>query len=253
MRTINMTNEKKRDAQVCMEAVKKPSGIRRVLADGGEYTNIKVLKQNLPLACETLSQNYTDLRQLGEEIIVGDPEIDMEIIGKKITETQKLYLDQNRKIAYRVNMTQIIKDPQGQEKERRDLAKALSNVTGESIVQWSGKRFPKKEIIRKFVFQRKLQLKHISGLTYDFLYDMAKSLQESDSMMFVGGGKKGNGPLILTQGGEPYRGFLEGRIQGETYCLILHLTNMEVRLQDGAGAKEGMPSKDGARSKDEVS
>ena len=231
MRTINITNEKKRDAQVCMEAVKKPSDLRRVLADGDEYVNIKVLKQNLALAFETLSQNYDDLRQMGEDILAGDPEIDMEVIGKKIKETQKLYLDQDNKIAYRVNITQIIKDSQGFERERRDLAKALSNVTGESIVQWTGKKFPKGAIIRKFVFQRKLQLKHISGLTYDFLYDMAKSLHEADVMMFIGGGKKGNEPLILTQGGEPYRGFLEGRIQGESYCLILHLTNMEVKLQ----------------------
>ncbi|MCL1917424.1 MAG: hypothetical protein FWG14_03775 [Peptococcaceae bacterium] len=230
MRTINITNEKKRDAQVCMETVKKPSGFRRVLKNGEEYINIKVLKQNLALAFETLSQNYDDLRQMGEDIIAGDPEIDMEVIGKKITQTQKLYLDQENKIAYRVNMTQIIKDPQGNEKERRDLAKAMSNVTGESIVQWTGKKFPKSVIIRRFVFQRKLQLKHISGLTYDFLYNMAKGLHESDSLMFIGGGKKGNDPLILTQGGEPYRGFLEGRIQGEGYCLILHLTNMEVKV-----------------------
>ncbi|MDR2736613.1 MAG: hypothetical protein LBB49_03505 [Gracilibacteraceae bacterium] len=239
MRTVNITNEKKRDAQVCMEAVKKPSDIRRVLADGGEYMNIKVLKQNLALAFETLSQSYDDLRQMGEALMAGDPEIDMEIIGKKIGETQKLYLDRHNKIAYRVNMTQIIRDAQGNERERRDLAKAMSNVTGESIIQWTGKKFPKRDIIRKFVFQRKLQLKHISGLTYDFLYDMAKSLHESEAMMFIGGGKKGNEPLILTQGGEPYRGFLEGRIKEETYCLILHLTNMEMKIMDAGPAAGG--------------
>jgi len=229
MRTINITNEKKRDAQVCMEAVKKPPGIRRTLEDGGDYLNIKTLKQNLSLAFEMLSKNYDDLVQMGNAIIDSDPEIDMEVIGKRITGTQKLYLNKDNKIAYRVNMTQIIKDPSGAEKERRDLAKAMSNVTGESIVQWTGKKFSKSEAIRKFVFQRKLQLKHISGLTFDFLYDMAKDLHETKSMMLVGGGKKGAGPLILTQGGEPYRGFLEGRIDGDKYCLILHLTNMEVK------------------------
>jgi len=229
MRTINITNEKKRDAQVCMEATMKPSGIRRTLKGGGDYFNVKTLKQNLSLAFETLSKNYDDLVQMGNAIIDGDPEIDMEIIGKRISGTQKLYLNKDNKIAYRVNMMQIIKDPSGAEKERRDLAKALSNVTGESIVQWTGRKFPKSEAIRKFVFQRKLQLKHISGLTYDFLYGMAKDLHETKSLMFVGSGKKGSGPLILTQGGEPYRGFLEGRIDGDKYCLILHLTNMEIK------------------------
>jgi len=229
MRTINITNEKKRDAEVCMEAVMKPSGIRRTLEGGGDYFNIKTLKQNLSLAFETLSKNYDDLVQMGNAIIDGDPEIDMEIIGKRIAGTQKLYLNKDNKIAYRVNMTQIIKDPSGAEKERRDLTKAMSNVTGESIVQWTGRKFSKSVAIRKFVFQRKLQLKHVSGLTYDFLYGMAKDLHETKSLMFVGGGKKGSEPLVLTQGGEQYRGFLEGRIDGDKYCLILHLTNMEIK------------------------
>jgi len=58
---------------------------------------------------------------------------------------------------------------------------------------------------------------------------MAKSLHESNSLMFVGGGKKGIDPVVLTTGGVPYRGFLEGRIDGDKYCLILHLTNMELK------------------------
>ena len=230
MRTINIANEKKRDATVCMETIKKPAGIKRVLENGDDYINVKVLKHNLALAFEALSKNYDDLAGMGEAIIESDPEIDMEVVGKKITATQKLYLNQDGKIAYRVNMTQIIRDPGGNEKERRDLARIMSNVTGESIVQWTGKRFPKNTTIRKFVFARKLQIKHVSGLTYDFLYDMAKNLHETNTFMLIGGGAKGNEPLILTQGGEPYRGFLEGRIDGEKYCLILHLTNMEVKV-----------------------
>ena len=230
MRTINITNEKKRDAQVCMEAIQKPSGIKRVQENGEDYLNIKVLKHNISLAFDNPRRNYSDMTEMGNAIIDGDPEIDMETVGRRITGTQKLYLDKDGKIAYRVNMVQIIKDPFGGEKDRRDLTKAVSNVTGESIVQWTGRKFPKSETIRKFVFQRKLQLKHVSGLTFDFLYDMAKSLHEAKSLMFIGGGAKGNEPLILTQGGEPYRGFLEGRIDGERYCLILHLTNMEMKV-----------------------
>ena len=47
--------------------------------------------------------------------------------------------------------------------------------------------------------------------------------------MFVGAGEKGNEPLILNRGGIPYRGFLEGRVKGKSYCLILHLTNLELK------------------------
>ena len=49
------------------------------------------------------------------------------------------------------------------------------------------------------------------------------------SMMLLGGGKKGNEPLMFRRGGLSYRGFLEGRVDGESYALILHLSNMELK------------------------
>jgi hypothetical protein len=58
---------------------------------------------------------------------------------------------------------------------------------------------------------------------------MAKDLQESGALMFIGSGPKGAGPLVLTAGGELYRGFLEGRVDGSNYRLVLHLTNMEIK------------------------
>ena len=132
LRTINITNDKKRDALVCMEAVKKPETLKKVTEDGSELINIKILKQNLALSFESLCKDYTDLTEMGQALIQSDPEIDMELTGRKLDSTHKLFLRENGKIAYRVDMIQVIKDPQGNEKERRDLSKALSNITGES-------------------------------------------------------------------------------------------------------------------------
>jgi len=47
------------------------------------------------------------------------------------------------------------------------------------------------------------QIQHVNGLTYDFLFDMAKKLAEADSMMLVGGGQKGIDPLVMANGGPP--------------------------------------------------
>ncbi len=58
---------------------------------------------------------------------------------------------------------------------------------------------------------------------------MAKVLQKKDSLLLLRGGEKGNQPLIMTRGGRPYNGFLEGRVKGDSYCLILHLSNMELK------------------------
>ena len=94
----------------------------------------------------------------------------------------------------------------------------------------------KKDVYNKFVFASKRQIMHVNGLTYDFLFNMAKELEQSESMMLMGAGPKGNLPLVLQRGGQQFRGFLEGRTQGERYCLILHLSNMELKA---APAQEG--------------
>ena len=80
-----------------------------------------------------------------------------------------------------------------------------------------------------FMFKKSYQVQHVNGLTYDFLFDMAKKLAEADSMMLVGGGQKGTDPIVMANGGTPYRAFLEGRVDGDRYALILRLTNMELK------------------------
>ena len=229
MRAIHLSNDKKRNAEVGFEANVAKSAIRYALPDGQTHKNIKVLKQTLDLTDEALLNQYPDLKTLGYEIIKGDPEVDMEIIGRKLGSTRKLFLTADNLIAYRVNMVQIVKNPDGSEKERKDLHKSPANANVEIPLQWSGKKIPKATAVKKFVFTRKYQIKHVSGLTYDFLYAMAKDLHESQSLMLVGAGAKGNEPVRITTGGQTYRGFLEGRIEGDKYCLILHLTNMELK------------------------
>ena len=87
----------------------------------------------------------------------------------------------------------------------------------------------KADAIRRFVFSGKTQIQHVNGLTHDFLRDIAEELAEKESMMLLAGGPKGNMPLVFRRGGLPYRGFLEGRVDGDRYALILHLTNMELK------------------------
>jgi len=229
LRSIHLANEKKRDAGVGFDAIVAKSEIRYVLPDGQAHHNIKVLKQTIDLSDDALLKNYDDLKELAQDIAQSDPEVDMEIIGKKLEGTRKLYLTKDNKIAYRVNLIQVVRNPDGTEKERKDFAKISANANDEFPITWSGKKITKAAAVKKFVFSRKYQIKHISGLTYDFLYDMAKDLHETNSLMFVGAGAKGNEPIRITKGGQSYRGFLEGRIEGNKYCLILHLSNMELK------------------------
>jgi hypothetical protein len=84
-----------------------------------------------------------------------------------------------------------------------------------------------------------VQLHHINGLTYDFLFGMAKELEAKNALMLLGAGPKSNQPLILRRGSTPYRGFLEGRTQGDKYCLILHFSNLELKAPTAASEEAG--------------
>ena len=84
-----------------------------------------------------------------------------------------------------------------------------------------------------FVFSRAYQLLHHDGLSYDFLFEMAKKLDTENGLLLLGAGKDGSSPLVLNDGGSAYRGFLEGRIRGKSYMLILHLTNLELKELTG--------------------
>lgn len=230
MRTFNLKNASRRDAEVGMETMKKSVTTKKVLKGGAEPESVKIIKESLPISYDSLKHDYDDSIKMGQAIIDGDPEIDMEVIGRRLKKTHKLYMRQTGDFAYCVNMLQVIYDPLGNEKERRELAKALSNITGDSYVQWSGRKFPKKDAIRRFVFSKKYQLRHVDGATFDYLYAMAKELDALGALMYMGSGAKGTEPLIITQGGEPYHGFLEGKVEGDKYLLILHLSNMEIKV-----------------------
>lgn len=126
----------------------------------------------------------------------------------------------------------MITNPDGSEKERRDREVKLQNVNTDVPIPWSKVMIPKAEAIRKFVFASTKQIIHTNGLTWDFLFEIASELHKKKVLMLVGAGSKGNEPLVFQRGGKAYRGFLEGRIKDESYVLLLHLSNMELKTPE---------------------
>ena len=162
----------------------------------------------------------------------------MEMVGTLLQNTSRVFVNPQRAIVHRVEQFEIIKNPDGSQRERRAKEVPPKNVSEETPLKWSGVFIKRSEAMRKFIFSNKLQLIHVNGLTYDFLYGIAKKLHEEDSMMLLGAGPKGNQPLILRRGSVPYRGFLEGRIEGDKYCLLLHLSNLELKQPEADKEKE---------------
>lgn len=230
MKTIKIANDKKRDAQVGYEIKKEKSDISMVLSSGLGHKNVRILKSTIDNEPMDLLREYGSPVEVGQAILDGDPEIDFEKAGMFINGTKKVYIDENDRIAYRINRSELVFNADGSQKEEREYKTTDANINEDgSSVTWSGRLIPKEKAIRMFVFTRSYQVKHVNGLTYDFLYDMAKQLQENNALMLVGSGPKGMGPLVFTDGGTQYRAFMEGRVDEDKYCLILHLSNLELK------------------------
>jgi hypothetical protein len=238
MVALFIANSKGRDAQVLAESVRSPLRVRYLDAEGRQTTNFRVLKATVERDLDALAASHGSLEQVGQALVAGDPEIDIERVGTFLRDTARVYVDKQKKIVHRVQMFESVRNPDGTERARRPRVVPMPNVTKDSPLRWSGKLLPKKDVFNKFVIVAKMQIVHINGLTYDFLYEMAAELEKKNSLALMGAGPKANQPIIFRRGGSPYRGFLEGRTRGDKYCLLLHLSNLELKAPAETKAPE---------------
>lgn len=260
MPNVNLTDSRSRDAVVKAETTGVEEQVRFVDEKKQAASTRKILKATVEHDFQTLVKNHEgDAEALGKALVEGDPEVDMEICGLYLWGVSKVYVDSSDGIVYRIEQQEIVRGPDGAVREKRPRNRPEANVDSEIPLTWTGRKIDKDDAVRRFVFASKLQIVHINGLTYDFLYGMAKELAESNSLMMVGGGSKGRDPLVFRSGSVPYRGFLEGRIDGDKYLLLLHLSNLELKVpsvsksadkeseEESASAKKKAASKSSAK------
>ena len=228
MRKINLSNEAKRDAEVAYGTTFSRRTPIYKTSDGNQGVSERSVKATMATTDEALLGEYGD--GLADALINGDPEVDMERFGLKVEGLKKVYVTPGQKVAYGVTLNEHVYLPDGTEKEVRPENTTAANMAVEGMpIRWTGKLIPRDQAMRMFVFIKSYQVQHVNGLTYDFLYEMAKKLADANAMMLVGGGPKGVGPLVMANGGTSYRAFLEGRVDGDKYALILRLTNLELK------------------------
>ena len=225
---INISNQNNRDAVVAFEAVIPKREVQFVDAKGNAVHTQKILKTDIEHDLTALLKKRKTLDAVGKALVKDDPEIDIEQFGMSLADTSRVYVSK-KGIIHLVEEFEVLTHPDGTLRERRVRKKELQNVNTDSPLRWSGKFIKKEEAARKFIFTHKRQLIHVNGLTFDFLYDMAKELHERNSLLLLRGGEKGDEPIVMHRGGRPYNAFLEGRIDGDSYCLILQMSNMELK------------------------
>jgi len=213
MRTIHISDQAGRSARVLFEPLTKPKP-SVVTKDG------RALTTRTFFASDGATHDDADFSLA---LIEGDPEINMEVVGKEVGPTQRVYLTDGDVMPCPPSFIEVVSDKDGKELYRRPATDRPANVNVSRPVTW-GQRLPIAEAVRRYVFAKTLQLRHKDGLTYDYLFSMAEDLEKTQEMVYLGAGK---GALRFTANGTPHRGFLEGRTNGKEYKLLLHLTNME--------------------------
>ena len=231
MQKLHIMNSNQRNASVAISSVRYQNDIQLGVVDD-QVTFQRYLQATEAGLDNRLSEDLSG--DYAQHLLDADPEIDVEAIGQFIGATDTVFLSSIGEILHAApQVVEILYDTTANECDRRDPVDVPANVRDESPALWTGRKMPKTEMVRRFALKRTIQLQHLDGLTYDFLYEMASELDKEQVVVLIGGGPKGKDPLVFQTNGTPYRSFLEGRVDGEKYKLLLHLSNMELKRDSG--------------------
>jgi len=225
---INISNPKRRDAVVALEGLIPRRAVQYLDPHNRPVRTQRLLKTDITHDLPSLMKKRKTPAALANALVKEDPEIDIEEFGMFLADTSRVYVTK-KGIVHLVEEQELVYNPDGTLREKRPRKKEPQNINTDIPLKWTGKFIKKKEAVQKFIFTNKKQLVHVNGLTFDFLFEMAKTLHKKDSLLLIRGGEKGDQAVIMNRGGKAYNAFLEGRVKGESYCLILHLSNMELK------------------------
>jgi hypothetical protein len=230
-RLIALTDAKQRDAQVAFETAAREGADYHMVGPGGQPVRIeRLIKCTEATSLEALVRVAGSLEAVSATLVAGDPEINYEQVGRRLRNAARVYLQQDGSVLYAARVVQVVYNPDGSEKSRQDFSDTPATVGEEAApLPWTGRLMTPDEVVHRFALARSFQIRHVNGLTYDFLHGIAQTLHEAGKLLYVGAGPKGQAPLTFTLNGTPYRGFLEGRIEGEAYRLVLHCSNLELK------------------------
>jgi hypothetical protein len=174
-------------------------------------------------------------KNLLENLKKADAEINLNEIGKFVNQTAYITVNDDFKPVYDFTLVDVIKKPNGTIKERPHQ-KILGNIRGEIPVIITEKLYDPKDLLFNYIFRKSYYITHYDGVTFKFLFDIAKWLSIEKKFVEVEAFNfktKKRDALVLVDGGRKYpRAFLEGIVKGNSYCLLLYLSDQELKLPD---------------------
>jgi len=229
-RRIWLADHRGRDAVVALVSRQRNGKLHYADTNGTPVRFSRVMKSTESTAWERLRTEHGDPELIAQAVLSGDPEVDIETVGREVGRCDRVYIDGRGQPLYSARPVEVHYDGNGHETARRDLGNVPANLVPETPPVWSGRLLSRDEAVRRYAFTRAWQVRHTNALEFDFLHGLAAHLEQQNALALVGTGARGTGPLITERNATPMKGFLEGRTRGERYLLVLHLAAFELRL-----------------------
>jgi hypothetical protein len=214
------------DADLDLIPTHREIPIKKVSSEGEKIINQRYIIYDIYKRKDILLKE----ENLFEKLKDTDEEIDIELTGKYIKSTNRITVNKNFEPVYNYRMYDVLYQPDGSIKERVHQ-QTVGNINHATPVRITDDLHDKKALIRRYIFRKSYNITHSNGLTFKFLYDIAKKLHDVGKFARVetfDPKTKKRAPLILYDGGRKFpRAFLEGKIKENSYCLMLHVSDQE--------------------------
>jgi len=233
IRQMRLVDHRGRDAICGLLPVRVPDRRRWQDLAGQPVQTMRRVRATAATHPETLLAQSPDPDDLAQALIANDPEWDLRALGRPTGPCTRGYLDGDGQPCCAQQWLESRVDGQGREAAQRPFPARPANLVPHAPPVWSGVLLPRQEIVRRVAFVRAYQVVHGDTLQFDFLYDLAQYLQQRQVMVQVGSGRQGRGPLVCERNGRPYRGFLDGQVQGDAMRLVLYLAAGELTMPEG--------------------
>jgi hypothetical protein len=170
-----------------------------------------------------------------EHLAQNNEEVDINLLGKLVDQTSYITVDDNLEPVYNFTLVDVLQKPDGA-KEERPHKKTLSTINLEIPVIVTNKLYSPEELLLKYIFRKSYYISHYDGVTFKFLFDIAQWLSTEGKFAELEAFNietKKRDAIVLVDGGRKYpRAFLEGIVKDNSYCLILHLSDQELKLPE---------------------
>jgi hypothetical protein len=130
-RYIHIADAKGRDAEIIFNSKPKKSSVKLVTEKGEEVQALRVLKGAINNSFEGMSKSIGEGEAIAQAMITSDPEIDLNLTGRFINGSSRVYIDQDLKPISRITKKEIVHNPDGTVKEERIPKELLANILAE--------------------------------------------------------------------------------------------------------------------------